>query len=213
MDLFIDDEKIDFQFTPSESLGQGLRRVQNHACADGRMIVGVKSDGVPLLGQELTDALAQPPGDYACLELATSLPAKLVASAMVEASKTLARTDEKRDEIAERLSEGKTAEGLAALTESLAVWHQVHDAIVQSISMLGIDPVAIMVGDEPLERTLDVPKEQLEQIRTALTVQDFVLLADILQYEFPACVQTWQELIETVGMLAAQHEQDLKSVQ
>ena len=50
--------------------------------------------------------------------------------------------------------------------------------------MLRVHPEQITINNEPIIDLIRRPKKTLLQVRDALQSQDFVLLADILQYEF-----------------------------
>ncbi len=206
MDVFVDDQKVEFACEPSETLEQVIQRLQAQSCPSGSVIVGVRCDGVHLAEDELSKAMGRPATDYGCLEVVSSRPTTLVAEALNVASEMLTDADRGREQIAELFSEGKTDEGIAALADCLTVWQQVHDAVRKSIHMLGVDPHAIQVQGQPLQAALSVPMERLAMVRDALKDRDYVLLADVLQYEFEDVILKWQSLIETVKHLATAKE-------
>lgn len=208
MDVFVDDRKVDFACEPSETLEQTVHRLQSQTCPSGHVVVGVRCDGIHLTDDELSDAMAKPAGEYGCIEIATSTPSALVTEALETAADMLTETDPNREQCAELLSRGKTNEGITALGDCLSVWQQVHAAVTKSIYMLGIDPDRVQVGGEPLNAALALPMERLGMVRDALKVQDYVLLADVLQYEFQDVTEKWHSLIETVQQLAAVKGQD-----
>ena len=65
-----------------------------------------------------------------------------------------------------------------------------------------LDVNAIAVNDEPLMDLISRPKDVLLQIKDALQSRDYVLLADILQYEFHEVTEQWQAVIGRLHELA-----------
>ncbi|RJP35221.1 MAG: hypothetical protein C4547_09705 [Phycisphaerales bacterium] len=202
MDVFVDDHRVDFSPGDRETLESAVRRLQRESCPRDHVVVGVRCDGLHLTGDELSRAMDRPVGDFHSLEVATSTPSALVRGAAGEASQMLREVDEQRRRCAGLLSQGKTAEGIAALTACLGVWQQVHDAATKSIHMLDIDPASVRVGGQPLEKSLALPMDRLQTVRDALQSQDFVLLADVLEYEFDEVVAQWQALLAQIQQLA-----------
>ncbi len=202
MDVFVDDNKVDFATRGSETLESAVKRLQRDACRKDHVVVAVRCDGLHLTGEELSQAMERPIDDVRCLEVATTTPAALVRAAAEEAAQMLETVDEQRRRSAECFSQGKTADGITALTACLGVWQQVHDAATKSIHMLDLDPAEVRVSGEPLEKALALPMDRLQTVRDALKAQDFVLLADVLEYEFDEVVRQWQALLEAIGELA-----------
>ena len=202
MDVFVDDQKVDFSCETSETLEQALKRLGQQCCPAGHVVVGVRCDGVHLSDEALDKAMSSPAGDYGCIEVVTAKPAHLVTSALNVASDMLTEVDRDRERVAGLFSEGKTDEGIAALAKCLAVWQQVHEAIRKSIQMLEVDPAGVHVSGQPLDEALSLPMGRLERLRDALAQRDYVLLADVLQYEFEEVITQWQALIEAIKELA-----------
>jgi hypothetical protein len=93
------------------------------------------------------------------------------------------------------LTEGKTSEAIEMLGDCLRIWQQIHDAVAKSIQMLDLDLTEVTIKDEPMLDVITQPKETLVQIKQALQAQDYVLLADVLQYEFGNVTDRWYLLI------------------
>ena len=91
-----------------------------------------------------------------------------------------------------------TVKAVESLGQCLRIWQQVHEAVAKSIEMLRLDTDHTIVGDEPLTNLIMKPKDVLLQVRDALKVQDYVLLADLLQYEFGSVTELWHTLIGTL---------------
>ena len=60
--------------------------------------------------------------------------------------------------------------------------------------MLGLNANTLDIEGEPLASLLDKPRQVLQQIKEALVAQDYVLLADILQYELGDVSEQWRTI-------------------
>lgn len=196
MEVFLDDKLVDDAFVNNvTTVEEALRHVQANLCALNQMVVGLRCNGQEVPADKMAKMLQEPAKSFARLEVVTGTKDELVTDAMSEASTCLAETERACRRVAELLEERNTVEAAQTLAECLRVWQQVHEAVGKSIEMLQVDPQHIMVGDESLIQLLEKPKEVLLQIRSALQVKDYVLLADILQYEFSAVTDCWRAII------------------
>jgi len=202
MQVLIDGKTIEAEVPEAESLEATLRRVQSDHCAPDRMVVGIRCDNREVSGQELSARLNAPASSVEKLEVLTSTRFELVATAMEQASSALQDTEIGSRRVGDLLSAGKTTEGIQSLGECLNVWQQIHDAVTKSISMLELDIESMTIRDEPLLTVLERPRNALLQIKEALTNQDYVLLADVLQYEFCDVTEQWYSVIAALRQAA-----------
>lgn len=202
MEVYLDETRVDHVFDPGESLERGLRAVHGRYGSGDRIIVGVKCDGVHLLNEGLHEALQKPVGAFRCIEIVTAAPCVLASEALGEARRSLGDVDARRVQIAAHFSAGRIREGMSGLGEMLSVWQQVHDVVAKSVQMISDDLASMRVEGESIEDVLDAPRRQLMQIRDALQTQDFVMLADLLEYEFGEAVQSWSRVIDALDQRA-----------
>lgn len=195
MDLFIDDKATDPDFTEGKSLDEALRYVQTDICDGHRFVVRVTCDGQEILADDMEDVLRKPADSFERLELFTSTKGSLVAEAMKEAHASLEQTDRACREAGELLSQGKTAEGIEALGECLAVWQQIHEAVAKSFQLLALKTDSITIQDEPLEVVLGKPRDILTQVKEALESRDMILLADLLIYDLTEVTAQWLAIV------------------
>jgi hypothetical protein len=104
------------------------------------------------------------------------------------------------------LIEGRIIESVQRLADSLTIWQQIHEAVSKSIQMLDLDPQMITVGDQSLVVALRGPKDMLLQVKEALEAKDYVMLADVLQYEIEPAVNTWRAILSEIHRLAVERE-------
>jgi hypothetical protein len=105
-------------------------------------------------------------------------------------------------EVAELLERGETKLALDRLHKIISEWHAIAAAYTNLAKMLHITLAELPVHDLNGELVLNEFCRHFEEIQTALRNQDFVLLADILQYEFDAAITNWMSLLEsTLGVV------------
>ncbi len=203
MEFFVDDTEVDAADVLGGTVEDAVRKVQSDLAVPGTLVVSLRCDGQDVPGEGMALALSKPVTEYRRLEVFTATKGALIADAMEQASSTLDATSAECQRIAELLSEGKTTDGIQVLGQCLGLWQQVHDAIGKSIHMLALDVATITVEGRPLMEMIEEPKKVLLEIKQALTVQDHVLLADIMQYEFDDVAATWKAIVETLRSQAA----------
>ncbi len=192
MEIFVNDDPIDSDPMTRGTVEDALRLIQSTLCGPGQLVTGLRCNGEDVPSDAMNSTLGEPLEKLQRLEVFTTTRAALVVDVMNEAASALDETDKGCRRSAELLSEGKAAEGVEALGECLGVWRQIHEAVGNSIKMLGVDADMLRVGDEPLAAIISKPKDVLYQVKEALAAKDYVLLADVLQYEFGEVTEQWR---------------------
>ncbi len=196
MEIFVDGDPVELDVSDQASLGEALESIQSDRCAPGHLVVGLKCDEREIASNTMSDALQTPASSFGRLEVFTSTRSELVREAMRQAMNALNDVDAECAKVADLLSQGRAVEGIETLGECLGVWRQIHDAVSKSIQMLKINVETCEIDGESLSAIFPRPIEALTQIKEALTTQDYVLLADILQYELSGITQQWRSLAE-----------------
>jgi hypothetical protein len=105
-------------------------------------------------------------------------------------------------DVAALLERGNTQAGLQRLQGILSAWQEIQSAYANLAKMLGISLKDLPVHELHGEAVLNEFCRQLSEIQTALQNSDFVLLADILQYEMDGAIANWMSLLEaTLGIV------------
>ncbi len=208
MELFVDDHPVDAAFVGEGTVEDALRHVQTELCGEGRMVIGVRCDGRDVFADAMVETLRQKADSFQRVEVFTGTKWRLVSDAMGQASACLSETEGACRQAAELLTQGRTAEGTQTLAQCLRVWQQIHDALAKSLAMLEVDPDEITINDIPLHEFFEKPRDVLLEVRKALEARDNVMLADVLQYEFPQVTENWHALINHLKARADEHDLD-----
>jgi len=195
VEVFVDDNQVEQAFVGSGTIEDALCQVQAHLSKPDCVVIGVRCDGRDVPADAMADTLRKPTSSVERLEVFTGTRGTLVIDAMAQASSCLTETEEACRRSAELFMEGKTVEAAETLGECLRVWQQIHEAVGKSIEMLQLDPEQATVNEQPLFELISKPKEILLQVKEALQDRDHVLLADLLQYEFPEVTSRWHAVV------------------
>ena len=198
MEVFVDDKRVDEAFVGDGAVEDALRHVQGNLCTPGQVVIGLKCDGRVVSSGAMAATLGRPAASFNRLEVLTGNKKTLVTDAMGQASACLTETAGGCQHVAELLTGGRIAEGAEALGECLRIWQQIHESVARSIEMLQLDPAGMAINGEPMVELISRPKEALLQVRDALRAQDYVLLADLLRYEFQEVTDRWHSILTKI---------------
>lgn len=198
MEVFVDATRVDFAPAAESTVEEMLREVQQHHCPPGRIVVGIRCDGREVAPGAMASTLRQNAGEMQRIDVVTGTAEELVIDALQQATRSLDDSEDASRRAADLLVEGQTREGIQLLGECSQVWKQVHDALSRSIEMLNVDVASLEVRDLSFQQAIERPRDVLQQIKQALQAQDYVTLADVLQYEFIEAAELWRVLIATI---------------
>ena len=198
MQAYLDNQAIAFEAGADQTLAAVIHQGRQEAAKGDRVIVGVQCDGLELAPEDMDAKFAEPADTFERVDLRSARAEQVVVNALRGASSLLADADRRREEVADLFTRGETTDGTVGLAECLNAWGQVHQAIAQSLLFLDLDTEAITVQGQPLEETIGEIREQLEQVKEVLQANDYVLLADLLRYEFGSATERWQAAIDAV---------------
>lgn len=195
MDLYIDNEHIEEEVYQIGTLEDVLRTVQERLCAPGHVVISIQCDGEVVPSNTMTQTLKRDMQSFDRLDVFTGTKESLVLDAMVEAEGCLDATQAQAAEVSNLLTAGKSAEAVKMLGDCLRTWQQIHGSIAQSLQIMELSADSMSIRNQPLATVLNRPREVLTQIKEALMAQDYVLLADILQYEFTEVTALWHDIV------------------
>ena len=197
MKIYLDDQPVTTGKTP-ETFGEAIALAKAVAAKDNRVIVSVLCDGQDVSNDDIEVREAEPAESFERVDFESGRPDQLVREAMSQALDVLDDTGPKRQPVVEWLTQGQSRQAAEALTDCFRSWAQVHTAIIQSIALLGLDLDKLEVNGQGIEPALLAIAEQLRQVKEVLEAGDYVLLADLLQYEFGQAINRWRGAIEAI---------------
>ena len=194
MAIYLDDQ-------PTELTGATLTEILASAseglAADGRVVVEVMVDGKVIAGDALGDHQNATLGD-AEVRLTSADPKALAVSTLTQVREQLPLAGALHEQAAEQLQADNPTEALQHIAEAIDIWMQTQEAVLGSAGVVGLELDAVKVDGEPMSAFTEELIQQLHGLKDLITSKDTVALADTLAYEWPAIVQRWDELIETL---------------
>lgn len=187
-------------FTPQSTIGSILQWAGTCLPA-GRIIVSIKRGEAFLEGAAVTQAGGDPIGG-STLELVSADRKDLSLTMLGKLAALIEWLAPQHKDVASLLEQGHTATALKRLQGVLSAWQQIQAAFGNLAKMLDLSMKDLQVRELNGEAALNEFCRQLEEIQAALRNEDFVLLADILQYEMEGAVANWMALLEaTLGVV------------
>lgn len=173
-----------------------LAAVTNELAPSGRVVVEVKVDGQSITGPDL-DA-DQPTATTSDIRVYSAKPSDLVVGILEEVRTQLAASQEMQQKAAELLQQDDPAKAMDLVKESINGWLQAQQAVGQSAQLLQLDLQAILVDDQPVIERMNELIGSLTELKDIVVANDFVTLADALQYEWPDITDRWDAAIGAI---------------
>jgi hypothetical protein len=197
LQIYVNDAPRKFEITP-ETWGDLLECLDADAAADGRILSAARFDGVEEPAFREPSAIARPLRHVARVDIETAQPAAFLRDCLLEAIPSLDDTAQKARDLAETyrghdLRPGH--EGLRVLASDLGAIAILSDMLAGplgiDLTQLAVDGVSAAEHTRQLEQTVDA-------LVTAQEGQDWITVADVLEYELEPAIRRWAALLTMV---------------
>lgn len=197
MQTYLDSEPFN---TDAATLGALIAAVREHLGDTGknRIIVEVREDGRTLSADELEQRHDEQLTAEE-LQLITANPQELARQTMLDVADALAATRDEQRRAAELLRDGEAQAAMDHVKTALTVWTQVQRSVLESAQLLGIALDTVQVGGRGVPELVESLAEQLRAVRDQLTAQDWLGLADAMEYDLDEQAEHWAALIQTLS--------------
>lgn len=173
-----------------------LAAVSGELAPAGRVVVEVKVDGTSITGPELDND--QPTAAASDIRVYSARPSELVVGILEEVRTQLAASQEMQQRAADLLQQDDPAKAMGLVKESINGWLQAQQAVGQSAQLLQLDLEAIKIGDQSVMARMSELIASLTELKDIVVANDFVTLADALQYEWPEITDRWDQAIGAI---------------
>lgn len=202
MILTLDGQRIDSDVRAGATLRDVVDEVREARLHD-RLVVRVAVDGTDLLGDELEQRLGEALGAVRQIDLESAEPVELVVHAFESVAAEIAAMLPITQDVAKALRAGQSRGALRDLGSVVGLWHAAHHSLSEASGVLqeNLALRTILFGGQhrSVESVLTELTRPLEQLRSALDARDHVLVADLLSYEMPGVLNSWQELFRALA--------------
>jgi len=184
--IHIDDQPTTL---PARSLRELLAAARDKLAPSGRIVVEVRVDGESVVGAALDDDQPTNPGSD--IRVYSVRSAEFVAGVLEDVRTQLGESQKLQQQAAELLQQDEPAKAMKLVQQSIDGWLQAQQAVGQSAMLLKIDLSVIKIGDQNVLDRMSELVGSLNDLKDAVVANDFVALADALQYEWPEITQRW----------------------
>ena len=195
MKVIVDGQEVR-KVAGGDDLAGVYRELVGGLLANGRTVTQVVLDGKEMTQSEQSEMMESPSAGGDVLELNT-IPADALICGTLE--QVLQHMDVLRGGIAAAVDEfakGNREKSLEALQPALDVWAVVCEA-VQKVAVLETlrSDSAVQVDPSAAEQE---GSRVLTELERAMIEGDWVAFGDLLEYELPGVVDTWEELVKSI---------------
>jgi hypothetical protein len=199
MQVFVDDIPMTDVEAGNKTVGELIDTLREHLQTDDRLVVQIECDGQTVSEDSLNSTLGRSARDFQRLDFQTQPTVDLARSALETIADILAQTDEGRAQTVEHLTTGNTPDAMKALGPCIKAWQRGFEGLIQVAALRNVSLDEPCVDGRTILAHIQEWSEQLKQIKGALEDQDFVLLTDILQYEFESTTDRWRQIIHAIA--------------
>lgn len=191
--IHIDDQPSTLSVTSMREL---LAAVSDELAPTGRVVVEVRVDGTSITGPGLDDD--QPTAAASDIRVYSAKPSDLVVGILEEVRAQLAESSKMQTQAAEFLQQDDPTKAMDLVKESINAWLQAQQAVGQSAQLLQLDLQAIKVEDQSVIERMNELIASLTELKDIVVANDFVALADALQYEWPDITDRWDAALGAI---------------
>ncbi|MEM7754840.1 MAG: hypothetical protein AAF297_04290 [Planctomycetota bacterium] len=164
----------------------------------GRMVIEAQRDGAVVPTDDLAE-LPDGPGEASELRFVTAEPTTLVRVTLGEVADAMGELGPAQRALGESLQAGETDGMGEKLVEIVDTWQAVQQAIDYSGDLLGPElaqtPVKVMGTETTVSAEAPALSAALDEVRRAMTEQDWAGLADVLLEDLPGLSERWSVLV------------------
>jgi len=198
LEILLNDNRLDIEgISPEVTVLELLTTVEESLKGTQATVIEIILDEKSYSADDVSEISALKVMDYQKIELFTATAQEMVRAAFADGDAGLQHLEELAVEVASELRIGKVKEGMDSYLEFV-------DGIEWLVTMLKSADLAF--ASNMAESSLENDRqglvqrlgEQMNQVQIAQEAQDWVGLADILEYEFPEILQDSRGFIKSI---------------
>ena len=166
------------------------------------LLVSIQIDGRAVEPDELEAALVRPVEQGQRVDFETSVTADAVLKVLTGADELFAETEQIQEQTIDLLRQGQTSKAREHMAHCFNVWQQTQSSVAQVCTLLDVDLETLEVGGDKFSEIITRLRDNLQEIKEALEARDFVLLADVLEYELKETTTKFRGVIGALSDLA-----------
>jgi hypothetical protein len=195
MDISVDGQPLADVPSNIATLGQLAVHVKQHLDSPDRLVVGIAADGENIEAESLEPAMTKPLATWSRIDFETTSAAEASLAVLHGANALFEEAEGIQHETVELLRQGEDVRARESMVRCFAIWQQTQESVSKVRELLDLDLDSMKLDDEPYPEIFSQLRDRLEEIKDALAARDYVLLADILEYELQETTNKWRRII------------------
>jgi hypothetical protein len=195
MRVLIDQQPVDVHVQADQLLASVLELVRSRVAQQRRVVGRIVIDGQAIPVAELDLWLTRPCDEVGQVEVETACPRELARQTLGAVGSLLGDISKLGRGSADKLLAGQTGKAMEMLLGCLNLHKAVQEAVSQVVRLTGLNLKELRIGDQTAEQVTQELAGQLVAVKSALEAGDFVVLGDLLNYEFPKATGQWQAIL------------------
>ena len=194
--ILIDGQPVEFELPAGATVESAFEVVRNEILGQRRIVAEVSVDDVDVVWGDGSELWSIPFADSSVLSVHTDAALRMTSALLERAMEVLPELANRHRQAAEALRVGDIEGGINSTLEATPWWEEI-TAVCDNAGLLhGID----FASDEwkptgdTIASAVERLREQLGEFREAAEAQDYVLLADLLEYELAPMADEWQTI-------------------
>jgi hypothetical protein len=180
------------------TLGSVLASARHQIADDCRWIMTVRCDGQSIGMGDLEAFLVRPASQFDRIEFETEHPRAVILAVLRQAVAQLEQARLDRLTITDHLASGRSAEAMSGLAEFVRSCLSINESAIRSVEALGLLAAHERIDMPAIKQQAGRVEGSLRMLHEALTQQDFVLIADHLQYEMDEVLNSWRTVLDAM---------------
>ena len=207
MKLTLNKQELEGFLPEDATLGEALAMVQEQRITDDEVLAGIWVDGEPLTAERLSIWKDHSVHEFSEASIEAPGRKTFAMEGLHTLAEKLQQSTPQRDQIVDHITQGRPQDGLTELNDYLRIWTAIPQSLASVGRMLDLDLEAIEYhrdqSDPESVQTvgalIEQLSEQLREVKSALEAGDYILLGDILDYEFPDLTSDWTQMLNQLA--------------
>jgi hypothetical protein len=198
MEVYVDGEILTPQPATDSVIRDVTDQLREQLNEKHRLVVRIGCDGEDVAESDLERTLDAALSDYGRVDLHTALVSDLAADLLSQTTEMLEKAREVQSEVVDLLSQGNNGRAMELLSDCFTVWKNAQEGLQRAAEAMELELDDIRFEEETVTAFMGEVAAALRTIREALELRDYVMLSDVLAYEFDPLTERWQHLNEAV---------------
>ncbi len=204
MEIIVDGKGFVLNPPPHEKerISEILGRVSEETLREHRLITGVALDGKPVPTPDDPALEKRRTADVKRIEITTEPSRKVAIRVLYDSGRHIPEICESLVRVAERIQSRDVEEGMSLLTDCLTAWSEVNQGLESACATVGVGYADVNLKER---RGVDIAEDlarALSTVEKLMINQDYIALADHLEFETEPKLREIQELVYQIINIA-----------